>query len=83
MIGYKYNIPSLKYSAKIGNEYVDFLLIGVVRYGKATTGNIVFKLSIELQSMLNRMTEYNLKKPIVYGVVIEGMFIHCKSQQKK
>lgn len=72
LIGYKYNIPSLKYSAKIKNEYFDFLLIDVVRYGKATTENIVFKLSIELQSTINRMTEYNIKKPIVYGVVIEG-----------
>ncbi|KAI9356844.1 hypothetical protein BD770DRAFT_100266 [Pilaira anomala] len=63
--------PDMKYSAKIGSIVFDFLIFEVKRPNSAAKGDL-FKMSLELQFMINRMIDNNVSKPVVYGVVGQG-----------
>lgn len=69
--------PDTKYSARIVGQKFDFLASEVKNY-KSLAGNNRFKMSLELQFMINRLIKNNINNPIVYGPVSHS--IYCYKQ---
>jgi hypothetical protein len=63
--------PDVKYSAKIGSNMFDFLIFEV-KCPNSVAKDDLFKISLELQLMINRMIANKISKPVVYGVVGQG-----------
>ncbi|CAO3678056.1 unnamed protein product [Rhizopus stolonifer] len=63
--------PDVKYSAKIGSNIFDFLIFEV-KCPNSVAKDDLFKMSLELQLMINRMVANKINNPVVYGVVVQG-----------
>lgn len=72
----------MKYSARIGSKKLDFLVFEI-KCPKSTAEDDLFKMSLELQFMLNRLISSNVNKPVVYGVVGYGIVISGISLKMK
>lgn len=66
--------PDVKYSAKIDSIIFDFLIFEV-KCPNSVAKDDLFKMSLELQLMINRMIANKVNKPVVYGVVGQGRFM--------
>lgn len=64
--------PDIRYWARVEETRFDFVVIEVNLTGSAFEDDI-FKVSIELQSMINRLIKNGIRQPVAYGVVIDGM----------
>jgi hypothetical protein len=67
--------PDVKYKARIGATDFDFLVFEVKR-PSSIAEDALFKVSIELQLMINRILKENIKQPVVYGVVVKCVAIN-------
>lgn len=69
--------PDINYKARIGVTDFDFLVFEV-KLPRSISENDLFRASLELQFMLNRMIQKNINQPVVYGIVVEGMaMVYC------
>ncbi|CEG78117.1 hypothetical protein RMATCC62417_12770 [Rhizopus microsporus] len=68
--------------ARIGSKKFDFLAFEI-KCLKSTADDDLFKMSLELQFILNRLISCNVNQPVVYGVVGYGMAISGISLKRK
>jgi hypothetical protein len=67
--------PDMKFYTTIDRIRFDCLLIEV-KCPNSTCEDDLFKLSIEMQYILNRFVEHGANNPIVFGVLIYGKQRH-------
>ncbi|KAG1350172.1 hypothetical protein G6F62_003359 [Rhizopus arrhizus] len=67
--------PDIKFHTSIDRKKFDCLLVEV-KCPKSTSDDDLFKLSIEMQYILNRLVEYGTSNPVVYGVLVYGMWLN-------
>ncbi|KAG1473409.1 hypothetical protein G6F56_000965 [Rhizopus delemar] len=63
--------PNVKFSAKVGSKIFDFLIFEV-KCPNSVAKDDLFKMSLELQLIINRMIANKVSKPVDYGVVGQG-----------
>ncbi|KAG1371796.1 hypothetical protein G6F61_011609 [Rhizopus arrhizus] len=67
--------PDIKFHTSIDRKKFDCLLVEV-KCPKSTSDDDLFKLSIEMQYILNRLVEYGASNHVVYGVLVYGMWLN-------
>lgn len=75
--------PDMKFYTTIDGIRFDRLLVDV-KCPNSTSGDDLFKLSIEMQFILNRFIEHGANNPVVYDVLVYGKWLHdyCLTQKK-
>ncbi|KAI7904163.1 uncharacterized protein BX663DRAFT_431834, partial [Cokeromyces recurvatus] len=63
--------PDTKYSTTIKQQKMDFLVIEV-KCPNSSANDDRFKLSIELQILLNRLVNIGIDSPVVFGILVYG-----------
>lgn len=63
--------PDIKYSAIVKQEKMDFLVIEVKCPSSKATDDL-FKLSVELIILLNRLVTIGVDFPVVFGILVYG-----------
>ncbi|KAG1444796.1 hypothetical protein G6F46_011654 [Rhizopus delemar] len=67
--------PDIKFHTSIDRKKFDCLLVEI-KCPKSTSDDDLLKLSIEMQYILNHLIEYGASNPVVYGVLVYGMWLN-------
>ncbi|RCH87202.1 hypothetical protein CU098_004834 [Rhizopus stolonifer] len=67
--GSSHTKPDIKYSALIKQHKIDFLVIEV-KCPNSNANDDLFKLSIELQILLNHLINVGIDSPVVFGILV-------------